>query len=102
MDAEGFERLSKLVADAPSRRRLLGVLGAGLGAAVLGRQEAAAADVTDEEFGLCYLPGRDCRDSTDCCSGRCRGGVCGCTRRGRYAIISAICCSGKRRRGRCR
>lgn len=101
MDAEGFERLSKLVADAPDRRRVLGVLGAGLGAAVLGRQ-TAAADVTDEAFGLCSLPGEKCNDSTDCCSNRCRDGACRCSKRGRYAIISAICCSGKRRRGRCR
>ena len=112
MDSAAFERLSKLVAEAPNRRRVLGVVGAGLGAAVLGRQSAGAAvldrqgavaaDVTDEGFGLCHLPGDACSSSTDCCSARCRGGVCDCSRRGRYAIISAICCSGKRRRGRCR
>lgn len=102
MDARAFERLSKQVADASNRRRVLGVLGAGIGAAVLGRQAAAAEDVADEAFGLCHLPGEACADSTDCCSSRCRGGVCGCSKRGRYAIISAICCSGKRRRGRCR
>ena len=100
MDAQGFERLSKQVAQAPNRRRMLGALGAGLGAAVLGHQ-VAAANVEDEAFGLCALPGNPCKDNSRCCSGKCRDGTCRCTKRGRYAIIGLICCSGKRKKGKC-
>jgi len=102
MDAQGFERLSKQVAQAPTRRRMLGALGAGLGAAVLGRQMATAESVEDEAFGFCRLPNDTCSDGTQCCSRRCRGGVCDCIRRGRYAFVGAVCCSGKRRKGKCK
>lgn len=102
MDAQGFERLSKLVAAAPSRRRMLGALGAGLGAAVLGRQAVAAGEVEDEVFGFCRLPGAGCSDVTQCCSHRCSGGVCGCLKRGKYAFTGLVCCSGKRKKGKCK
>lgn len=102
MDAQGFERLSKLVAQAPTRRRMLGALGAGLGLAVLGRQAVNADEVSDEAFGFCRIPGDTCGDSTQCCSRRCRGGVCDCIKRGRYAFVAAICCSGRKKKGKCR
>ena len=102
MDAQGFERLSKQVAAAPNRRRMLGVLGAGLGMAVLGRQVVAADDVEDEAFGFCRLPGTTCGDSTQCCSRRCRSGVCDCIRRGRYTFAAVNCCSGRKKKGKCR
>ena len=102
MDAQGFERLSKQVAQAPNRRRMLGALGAGLGAAVLGRQVATAGSVEDEAFGFCKIPGDTCKDNTQCCSHKCRGGVCGCIKRGKYAFVSLLCCSGKRKKGKCK
>ncbi len=102
MDAHGFERLSKLVAQAPTRRRMLGVLGAGLGAAVLGRQGADAAAVEEEAFGFCRLPNDKCSDDTQCCSHRCKAGVCTCLKRGKYAFVGAVCCSGKRKKGKCK
>ena len=102
MDAQGFERLSKQVAQAPTRRRMLGIVGAGLGAAVLGRQAVAADGVEDEAFGFCRIPGDTCGDDTQCCSHKCSGGVCGCLKRGRYAFTGIICCSGKRKKGRCK
>lgn len=102
MDAHGFERLSKQVAQAPTRRRMLGALGAGLGAAVLGRQVATAESVDDEAFGFCRLPGATCGDNTQCCSRRCRDGACACLKRGRYAFVGAFCCSGKRKKGKCK
>ncbi len=102
MDAQGFERLSKLVAQAPNRRRMLGALGAGLGAAVLGRQVATAGSVGDEAFGFCAIPGSACSSNSKCCSGKCQNGACGCTKRGKYAIIGLICCSGKRKKGKCK
>jgi hypothetical protein len=102
MDAQGFERLSKQVAQAPNRRRMLGVLGAGFGAVVLGRQVAAAGSVEDEAFGFCKLPNDTCKDSTQCCSHKCVGGVCGCLKRGKYAFVGLVCCSGKRKKGKCK
>lgn len=102
MDAQGFERLSKQVAQAPNRRRMLGALGAGFGAAVLGRQVATAKSVEDEAFGFCKLPGNSCGDSTQCCSHKCSGGVCGCLKRNKYAFVGAVCCSGKRKKGKCK
>jgi len=102
MDARGFERLSKQVAAAPDRRRMLGALGVGLGAAVLGRRVAAAETVEDERFGLCALPGSSCKDNHKCCSGKCRNGVCTCVKRGKYALLGIICCSGKRKKGKCK
>lgn len=102
MDAQGFERLSKRVAQAPSRRQMLGALGAGLGAAVLGREAAAADAVEDEAFGFCRIPGDTCGDSSQCCSRRCRSGVCDCIRKGRYAFAAIICCSGKKKKGKCK
>lgn len=102
MDAQGFERLSKLVAQAPNRRRMLGALGAGLGMAVLGRQAVAADEVEDERFGFCRIPGDPCSDKTQCCSRRCRGGVCDCIRKGRYTFAALNCCSGRKKKGKCR
>ena len=102
MDAQGFERLSKQVAQAPNRRRMLGALGAGLGAAVLGRQVAAAGSVEDEAFGFCKIPGDTCRDNTQFCSHKFSGGVRGCLNRNKYAFVGIICCSGKRKKGKCK
>jgi hypothetical protein len=102
MDAQGFERLSKQVAAAPNRRRMLGALGAGLGAAVLGRQAVAADEIEDDAFGFCRIPGDTCGDGTQCCSHKCRNGVCDCLKRGKYAFVGAICCSGKKKKGKCK
>jgi hypothetical protein len=102
MDAQGFERLSKLVAAAPTRRRMLGALGAGLGAAVLGREVVAAASVEEEAFGFCRIPGATCSKKSQCCSHKCKDGVCGCLKRGKYAFVSLLCCSGKRKKGKCK
>ena len=102
MDAHGFERLSKQVAAAPTRRHMLGALGMGLGAVVLGREVTAAGPVEDEAFGFCKIPGDTCADSTQCCSHKCNAGVCGCLKRGKYAFVGAICCSGKRKKGKCK
>lgn len=102
MDAHGFARLSKQVAQAPTRRRMLGVLGAGVGAAVLGRQMATAADVEDEAFGFCRIPGDTCGDDTQCCSHNCRNGVCTCLKRGKSVFAAVICCSGKKKKGKCK
>lgn len=101
MDAHGFARLSKRIAQAPSRRHVLGVLGASVGAAVLGRPVVGQA-VEDEVFGFCEVPGRPCQKNTKCCSGKCRDGICGCTKRGKYAISRFVCCSGKRKKGKCK
>jgi hypothetical protein len=102
MDAQGIERLSKLVAQAPNRRQMFGALGVGLGAVVLGREVGAADEVEDDAFGFCRIPGAACSDDTQCCAHKCSGGVCGCLKRGKYAFVGAICCSGKRKKGKCK
>lgn len=91
MDGQRWDTLSRRLAAAPSRRAVLGLLGSGL---LLGRTTESEA-----AFGLCRIPGDTCGDDTQCCSGKCRGGVCGCKKRGKRAIIAALCCSGKKKKG---
>lgn len=98
MDERRLAALSRRVAAAPSRR---GVLGALLGGLLL-RPAVSPADAREKAFGFCRIPGATCGDDTQCCSGQCRNGACGCKKRGKRAMIAAICCSGKRKKGHCR
>ena len=95
MDGQRLETLSRRIAAAPSRRAVMGLLAGGL---LLGRAAPDAA-AAEKAFGLCRIPGDTCGDDTQCCSGRCREGVCGCKKRGKRAIIAALCCSGKKKKG---
>jgi hypothetical protein len=99
MDGQRWDTLSRRLAAAPSRRAVLGLLGGGL---LLGGRgaETEAAAVEAEAFGYCKLPGEPCSDGSECCALRCRGGVCGCKKRGKNAFVAVICCSGKKKKGR--
>lgn len=96
MDERRLETLSRRLASAPSRRALVGAL---VGGVVLGRTAPGAA-AAEKAFGFCRIPGDTCGDDTQCCSGQCREGVCGCKKRGKRAIIAAMCCSGKKKKNR--
>jgi hypothetical protein len=100
MNEQSFAALSRRVAAAASRRNMLGALAAGV-VTMVGRP-AAAAQVADEAFGFCRLPQAKCSRADDCCAGKCKGGVCGCRKRGKNAIVGAVCCSGKAKKGKCR
>ena len=61
MDAQQFDGLVKALRSGADRRRVLGVLAAGL-AAVLGSQQATVA-------GACKKEGQKPKDKKECCSG---------------------------------
>jgi hypothetical protein len=102
MDDRSFAALSKRVAQAGTRRGMARALVGGLAAAVLGT--ASHPDATEAAFGFCHLPGDTCKSKKKCCSGKCKGGICGCAGRGHWCInrVGVICCSGKCRNGKCK
>lgn len=81
MDAERFDRLARSMADVRSRR---GLIGGGIGAALLGSQPALA----------CKKVGRTCDKNKDCCDGAtCKGGKkekCRC--KSGFITCSKACC----------
>ena len=100
MDGRAFEALSKQVA-AGSRRGALRVLLGGVAAAAggqLANEEAGAI------FGYCSPSGVPCSRKRQCCSGKCRGGVCGCKKKGKpcFNRVGLNCCSGRCRKGKCK
>jgi hypothetical protein len=102
MDERAFAELSKRVALAGTRRGTLRVLAAGLVTAMTG---ALASDESAEAaFGYCHPPQTPCSRNKKCCSGRCKGGVCGCNKRGAPCInkVGIVCCSQKCKKGKCK
>lgn len=109
MDDRAFAELTKRVAAAPTRRGVLGVVAAGVGAPLLATlgyvRPAAAADVGTEAFGFCRVGGFPCGRGQQCCTGRCLPtGICDCAKRGKPCInrVGANCCSRKCRKGKCK
>ncbi len=107
MDDRAFEDLTRRVGRERSRRGMLLAAAAGLSAPVLagfGVQLAAAQDVEDEAFGFCRVGGFPCGRDQQCCTRKCRGGVCSCAKKGASCInrIGANCCSRKCRKGKCK
>ncbi len=103
MDAERFGELSKGIAAAESRRGILGVLGAGI-AAALG-VAAVPAEEAEAAFGFCRVGGFPCSRNQQCCTNRCQAdGTCGCARKGKPCInrVGANCCSRRCRKGKCK
>jgi plastocyanin len=71
VDGQRFDRLTKSLSGAASRRILARLVAGGVigvGAALIGRKEAAA----------CRTLGEPCRRTEQCCAGECRGEVCRC------------------------
>jgi hypothetical protein len=105
MEERDFAAMSKAVAQADTRRGMLRVLMAGVGTALVGWLPAFSATPVDAKgFGYCHLPGENCKDPQQCCSGRCLKGKCGCNPKGRPCInrVGLVCCSRQCRKGKCR
>jgi hypothetical protein len=107
MDDRAFEELTRRVGKQRSRRGMLQAAAAGLSAPVLGVfgvQYAAAQDVAGEAFGFCRPGGFPCGRDQQCCTSRCRNGVCGCAKKGKPCInrVGANCCSKRCRKGKCK
>jgi hypothetical protein len=107
MDDRTFEELTRRVGRERSRRGMLLAAVAGVSAPVLagmGIQLAAAQDdVGDEAFGFCKVGGFPCGQDRQCCTRKCRGGLCTCAKKGKPCInrVGANCCSRKCRKGKC-
>jgi hypothetical protein len=106
MDDRAFEELTRRVGKQRSRRGMLQAA-AGLSAPVLGVfgvQYAAAQDVAGEAFGFCRPGGFPCGRNQQCCTSRCRNGVCDCAKRGKPCInrVGVNCCSKRCRKGKCK
>jgi hypothetical protein len=107
MDDRAFEELTRRVGKQRSRRGMLQAAAAGLSAPVLGVfgvQYAAAQDVAGEAFGFCRPGGFPCGRNQQCCTSRCRNGVCDCAKRGKPCInrVGVNCCSKRCRKGKCK
>lgn len=108
MDERDFEALTRSVGRERNRRGMLLAAVAGITAPVLagfGIQLAAAQrEVGDEAFGLCRVGGFPCGRNKQCCTGRCRGGLCTCAKKGKPCInrVGANCCSKRCRKGKCK
>jgi hypothetical protein len=104
MDERAFADLSKRVARAGTRRGVLAAVLAGVlpGLGALG--EVHAAEVSDEAFGFCRIGGFPCIRNKQCCTQRCREGVCTCAKKGKPCInrVGANCCSKRCRKGKCK
>jgi hypothetical protein len=103
MDPRRFEAITRRVAEAGSRRGALKALAGALAAPVLVavRGEDAAAGIP---IVNCKAPGKSCDKNQKCCSGRCRRGRCGCSKKGRPCwapLEGALCCSQKCQSGKC-
>ena len=107
MDQTRFETISRAVAAGASRRATLRAL-LGIGAAgVAGGSVASAAKPgkTGIPIVSCKVPGELCQGDKACCSGRCKGGICTCLRKGRRCWEPAegsLCCSGRCQKGSCK
>lgn len=107
MDQDRFESLSRAVAAGASRRATLRAL-LGLGAAgVVGTGIAAASDADESGIPIvsCKIPGELCQGNKACCSGKCKGGICTCVRKGHRCwepAEGALCCSGRCSQGKCK
>jgi hypothetical protein len=112
MDDRAFEELTRRVGKQRSRRGMLQAAAAGLSAPVLagfGVQYAAAQaegedGVGEEAFGFCRVGGFPCGRNQQCCTDKCRNGVCACAKKGRPCInrVGVNCCSKKCRKGKCK
>ncbi len=110
MDQETFDRLSRRVSAAQTRRGALRALWAGGIAATLAAVLPGAGEASQTVKG-CRVPGQRCNRNEKCCSGKCRSGRCKCLDRGKSCLVplgnsglmipnKSICCSSKCSRGK--
>lgn len=108
MDAQRFEELSRRVGTAQSRRDAVRAALAVLGATAFGAgaaKQAAAADAEGIPIYHCKVPGQLCRRGKNCCSGKCKQGVCTCAKKGKPCyepMEGSLCCSGRCKNGHCK
>lgn len=104
MDHERFAALSRQVASASTRRGALRAAFAALGAGLLGRVGAGPAAAAPGEEAICRFPQEPCSKDRQCCAHKCKGGVCGCKKKGKPCVrnFGRSCCSGTCRRGKCK
>ncbi|MCC6312642.1 MAG: hypothetical protein IT337_01415 [Thermomicrobiales bacterium] len=102
MDQERFDKLTQALGKnkGESRRRLL----AGAVAMVAAGVGLGFAAEDGEAVGrICRMPGQQCGRNRQCCSHRCKSGVCDCSPRGANCFrVGITCCSQRCRRGKCR
>ena len=108
MDDRAFEELTRRVGRERSRRGMLQAAAAGISAPVLGafglQYAAAQDDVGAEAFGFCRAGGFPCGQDKQCCTSKCRDGLCTCAKRGKPCInrVGVNCCSRRCRKGKCK
>jgi hypothetical protein len=107
MDPRRFEAVSRRIATAATRRDALFAFAGGVAGAILGptRQNAAAApNPAGAPIVHCKIPGQKCKRDDNCCSRRCSGGICGCSKRGSRCwqpLEGGLCCSARCHKGKC-
>ncbi|MCC6312871.1 MAG: hypothetical protein IT337_02570 [Thermomicrobiales bacterium] len=109
MDEERFDRLTRGMFAAASRRGALRTLLAGgfaAAAAVVVPGLAADAEERSATIKGCRPPGQRCSKNKSCCTGHCRKGACKCLRRGASCLMEvskqlpplptkSLCCSSR-------
>ena len=101
MDGRSFDALARTVSEAASRRSMVkGLAGGGLTAvlSLLGGRGVVAKVGTE---GLCRAPTQKCRNNGQCCSARCRKGICQCQPKGDPCQFPVFCCGGRCKNGKC-
>jgi len=104
VDANRFAAITRQVGAAANRRAAVGILAAGLTAALVGQP-----GMEDVEAGIpilhCKTVGKKCKKNKSCCLGRCNKGHCMCGRKGHQCwepLEGGGCCSNKCQDGRCK
>src|SRR4051812_18970259 len=116
MDGQRFDQLTRLIATGTSRRRMVSLLGGGLGGLILGRTTGRAQCANPEtclndgecctgfvcdlqssacvEAVPCVPDGDACADSSRCCTGDCYEGTClQCRGHGQACESMFDCCT---------
>jgi hypothetical protein len=102
VDNVTFERLSRRVGVAPTRRAAAKAVVGALAASLLprlGPEEVAAIPIVN-----CKAPGKRCSSDHRCCTGNCRRGICTCAKKGHQCwapLEGALCCSRRCSQGKC-
>jgi hypothetical protein len=102
VDNVTFERLSRRVGAARTRRAAAKALVGALAAPLLlrlGQEEAAGVPIVN-----CKAPGKRCSSDERCCTGNCKRGICTCAKKGHQCwapLEGSLCCSQRCANGKC-